>query len=63
VGARPWRTFVALLRSELDTLPLLSLFIIILPTDAGTVWGPMAGGERESKLNPKRGIMGIEVLQ
>ena len=34
-GAPLWRYFGA----ELDTLPLLLLFIIFFATDAGTVWG------------------------
>jgi uncharacterized membrane protein YphA (DoxX/SURF4 family) len=34
-GAPLWRYFGA----ELNTLPLLLLFIIFLATDAGTVWG------------------------
>ena len=41
-GAPLWRYFGA----ELNTLPLLLLFIIFLATDAGTVWG-LDGRRRE----------------
>jgi hypothetical protein len=38
----------------------LSFSSPLMPARSGDA---MAGGERESKLNPKRGIMGIEFLQ
>jgi uncharacterized membrane protein YphA (DoxX/SURF4 family) len=41
-GAPLWRYFGA----ELNTLPLLLLFIIFFATDAGTVWG-LDGRRRE----------------
>jgi len=49
--------------AELNSLPLLLLFIIFFATDAGTFGDSMAGGERESKLNPNRGLFASKFLK